>query len=904
MIEQGRVLSVTDRPLATNLTNSTIIGATSITVDDPTDCDENGGQIIFDEGGANEEIATYSAPNDDTGVISTSALTKAHAAEETVAVYPKLADRIAMVQLLESEDESIDAQVPFEMKDRFAVGVRDPELQESVLVEEFAGDWWIKAVPGLDPLIDAEFIDPISFDVPPSDGLPPGSSPAPTVIGGLGSLFVQWTPITNSSGVTYEIHISTTTGFTPDATTKVGEEAGSSMFVIKKMPDGSDLAYGTVYYVKIVAKDVDGSASASAQASGQIVQVTGPDLAVESIIAAHIVGGSITADKLAAVLIIANAIKTGETGQRAEMTPLGITLYDPSGNVLVNLPTEGEPYFRGGIEAVALTVLQSLTLRGTGNILDNGAVITMRRAIQASQSKPTMALTWDKIAVTIPDAAEIYTATYDASGFGSQPTWLVLNLFKDPASGYNLLRLQEYKAADMSLLRSVTLGFGAAIGAAVRLGANIYIYTSFYGSNYLWKYRQSDFVKLATQGVAVNIEMQNNAALSTDGTDLFLAYMAPPDVNNRRALKVAKFNTSLVYQSTVTYTGKDYGYYCFVTGFVIVSTDRWVQFDKDVGNVFGTNKFNSAGAYQANNEFDVGTPGKGLTYDGTVFLQLVGSGNSQNIYKHSSWVWTTESGLYWVKYTWFKDNAPGGRGAEDYETLTSAANSILHKRRAKIRVTLPDFPATVTHAGIYMNRGASEPADNTFQHQYETATKSFDAGLFWAGAAPPTVSTFPLGTASALKSDDGTPLLRADGIPRLKVGKAGNTALASGVQTVITGWDAITVDTDAFWDSGNSRFIAQYTGQYLLILRGVFDASGAGTHRSLFAELSTNGGGAWGPLTDFRMPIGGLTLAARVFLVSTIELNANDLVRFSAQQNAGAFNISGVQLALILLGPK
>ncbi len=66
-----------------------------------------------------------------------------------------------------------------------------------------------------------------------SDGIAPSNSPAAIVTGGYGHLFVTWTPITNADPVTYEIHLSTTTNFTPVSGTKVGEVSGTA-FVIEK----------------------------------------------------------------------------------------------------------------------------------------------------------------------------------------------------------------------------------------------------------------------------------------------------------------------------------------------------------------------------------------------------------------------------------------------------------------------------------------------------------------------------------------------------------------------------------------------------------------------------------------------------------------------------------------------
>lgn len=103
-----------------------------------------------------------------------------------------------------------------------------------------------------------------------SDGNPPSSSPAAIVSAGLGYLFVSWAPVANNDPVTYEVHISTTAGFTPTlgSATKVAEISGTSI-LLEKDAAGANLAYGTTYYVRIIAKDRD-TTSGNAPAAGAV----------------------------------------------------------------------------------------------------------------------------------------------------------------------------------------------------------------------------------------------------------------------------------------------------------------------------------------------------------------------------------------------------------------------------------------------------------------------------------------------------------------------------------------------------------------------------------------------------------------------------------------------------------
>lgn len=175
-----------------------------------------------------------------------------------------------------SSEKSTGIPIEQQLWPYFEVGDAN-EYTVEVDVDELGEVLRVATAPlDIEPVIDGAYVAPGT--VSSTDGIPPASSPTPTVRGGLVFLLAEWTAIANADPVTYEVHISTTTGFTPDATTKKGEITGTFMF-IKAMPDGSALSYGTMYYVKTIAKDADGSAAASAQESGQLVQAAMTDFA-------------------------------------------------------------------------------------------------------------------------------------------------------------------------------------------------------------------------------------------------------------------------------------------------------------------------------------------------------------------------------------------------------------------------------------------------------------------------------------------------------------------------------------------------------------------------------------------------------------------------------------------------
>lgn len=102
-----------------------------------------------------------------------------------------------------------------------------------------------------------------------TDGDAPIDSPAVTVSPGLGLLQGTWPVQANDDPVTYEVHLSTTSGFTPNAGTKLGETSGT-FWITTKTAGGTPLVADTTYFMRVIAKDADGAAGPGAQGSGVI----------------------------------------------------------------------------------------------------------------------------------------------------------------------------------------------------------------------------------------------------------------------------------------------------------------------------------------------------------------------------------------------------------------------------------------------------------------------------------------------------------------------------------------------------------------------------------------------------------------------------------------------------------
>ena len=110
------------------------------------------------------------------------------------------------------------------------------------------------------------------------DGVPPSAPGALTATGGLGQISLSWGPATDNVGVVkYNVHRSTTPGFTPTTANRIGQPTGTSYV-------DTGLAAGTYYY-KVTAEDAAGnvgpaSNEASATATADTTAPTVPSLLI------------------------------------------------------------------------------------------------------------------------------------------------------------------------------------------------------------------------------------------------------------------------------------------------------------------------------------------------------------------------------------------------------------------------------------------------------------------------------------------------------------------------------------------------------------------------------------------------------------------------------------------------
>ena len=111
------------------------------------------------------------------------------------------------------------------------------------------------------------------------DAIPPGAPGTLTATGGLGQVSLSWGAAGDNVGVVrYNVHRSTTAGFTPSAGNRIGQPTGTSY-------TDTGLAAGTYFY-KVTAEDAVGNVGpATNEASGTATADTTPPTAPTTLVA-------------------------------------------------------------------------------------------------------------------------------------------------------------------------------------------------------------------------------------------------------------------------------------------------------------------------------------------------------------------------------------------------------------------------------------------------------------------------------------------------------------------------------------------------------------------------------------------------------------------------------------------
>jgi hypothetical protein len=200
-----------------------------------------------------------------------------------------------------------------------------------------------------------------------------------------------------------------------DSTTKQTETSAYSA-TLRTLPGLDALgqpqpfSYSVPYYFRIIAKDVDGSAPAGSEVSGTMLQVSGPDIAANAITASQIVTGSLTGDLFAGQMVLGSTISTGAlddsgniVGQRVDLGPLGLFIYDSTGHAVTGFPNDPstDSFVEGHFDMLSADVRDNFTMHGVNNSIGASAKITLGKGVSPPTAAPTIGFTYDTVQLDV-----------------------------------------------------------------------------------------------------------------------------------------------------------------------------------------------------------------------------------------------------------------------------------------------------------------------------------------------------------------------------------------------------------------------------------------------------------------------------------------------------------------------
>ena len=639
-----------------------------------------------------------------------------------------------------------------------------------------------------------------------TDGIVPSTSPTPTVISGLGSILLRWTGVTNADPVTYRVYGSKVSGFTADATTLLGEVAGTSMTVrrLNGVPTSTydpTLSYDMDAYFKIIAVDGDGpSGVVGAQVAGRPTRATGGDIAFETVRTEHMVAGSITGDLFSGEVVLGSKISTGSidtneasstygqvVGQRVDLSPEGIELIDAAGNSVVTIPIDPNraAFFKGGMETSELRVLGGTSIESKTNEIAKDAALALSAGVSNPVSTPTMAFDYEKIKLdTTTSCGPIDPAAGDLGTFSLNPAqieflayspftggWMVA---QRRAGGFRIWHFLATGAIELSAGkprvndRRDWLDVRGLWGTTANAGFGVVFRWS--GGGY-WVENGIDSVSPISQFPDPVYANQRPIYTLDTSTGYIVAaenrHAAGDKFVNLKHFRIDaggltlmnQYNSAAGLSASAEFAGMVRG--TTMSG-IVGQKYVWAYFNSAFKT--GVSTVHAGAAMDTNEQWDVENSPLGFSYDGVSFWSVDSTGY---LTKYSAFKWTDAANRVYAAISWYDDDLGGTPSPPTnngrHETLMGAKASMVMRKRARIRVTLPAVPDKggvddPNKWRLYMLRAVVTPGDAAMIYQTEGGSPSSSTTVILAslatssGVAAPTINNFPGASPAELKA--------------------------------------------------------------------------------------------------------------------------------------------------------
>lgn len=747
-----------------------------------------------------------------------------------------------------------------------------------------------------------------------SDGVAPATSPTPVVTGGIGALYARWTAVSNHDPVTYQVHISSASAtFTPDSTTLVSTGPTTSI-TIRQLPTAVgtppvvDLLYSAVYYIRVIAQDVDGAAAVGTAGSAMLMQVSGPDIAAQSVNAEKIVTGSITGDLFSGRLVMGSTISTGAlsddgttvVGARVDLGPGGLNVYDSTGTAITSFPNDpNEDAFvkQAHFEMLSADVVDNFTMHGSNNLIAATSKLVLGKGVDAPTTQPTLAWTYDNvqldITTVVSTTSTIGGGTLGAFRFdpsqakslawvpdtGSGAFWIVI---QEKASGFRLWRFNPDGSVKVNPFNTAVKWVDDFIGFFhASASRNMILFQGTDLNWFLWGPSQSGLMPAAW---IINTGQDPLVAYDTSVSQHMLVQNVSGTMP--KGMQVRRFTQSVsdgggVSQSVVSLPS-GMGRNNRPNGMVFSAADfggnRYVTTSETYGTVFvstTTTQDSTNGAYR---QWPTPTLPMGFDYDGTNFWSLDSAGM---LTKYGSWTSLSEPTTTYVGMSGFDNRTAGdlanpwaGQTAGQHETPVGALASTTTRRRAKLLITVPathdtggnddvnvwkvywarTTGAVPTAATMKLQASIGAASTTTSTTMIADATGAVPPGGIagQAGASNNFPGANPASYESAALDGLGVPIiqLKGDGSGRVgpfKWNSAGVDLVKNGTYMSFTSTAATNLTTGTFVTVAGwaADAVGGTTGSFISgVPSGVFTFSVAGVYQIIASGTIVTGGGA------------------------------------------------------------
>lgn len=587
-----------------------------------------------------------------------------------------------------------------------------------------------------------------------------------------------------------------------------------------------------------------------------------------------IADGSISADKFAARIVIANVMSSSEDPlvARWEATSSGISTYDDNNVVKIFLPTDsGTPArFAGDVVADSLTVNDALAIRGTNNEISKTGALVLSAGTTKPSSPPNLINFWPSVATTPPSGLS-FGIDYDASrrslaNAGGAPLYYIQGWF-----GYGDIIRSFTSKTDGTMRDPYTYTTETGLGSATlcAIGTDIWVFGVKKDSagveyGYLQKYNSTTPVMTKTFEKKMFKTYYDDAyAIVTNGTDLYLVTTDDPDVALKDKVTMKRYNTSGIYQQTYVgpartdkITAASLGNFDFgaLTLLIASSSSSYIWgYDATSTLTYNANKIFAAG--------DISTGTAGIYWDGSQIYSH--NGGQYKLYSYGASLWTgNNKSTVWYGGTWYDNNPTGG----NKETQVSAFRSFSAERRAGAKVSTPTTPLddgtpdTPNAMRIYAQRVDTKPASSGATMHLQTTvvapstSSTFTMAFPGSVTPPPVTNTFVAGSPGKITAYDPALLsLNGDGS-----GVWGGMSVTSTGGITFPGTDVTLAET-ALWTAYTPEW-SNSAGAILGIgngsITGRYRKIGRTVHLKVLMTLgSSSGQGASGNYFRWKLPV-------------------------------------------------